>query len=76
MEKINKSRARKLYNKGIKIHVVACKVRLENNPWVQPYELSKKENDGSDFDKCINNFEYYNCQYNELGYYSAYYITD
>jgi len=73
MEKINKSRARKLYNKGIKIHVVACKVRPINNPWIQPFELIKGS-DGSDFDKHINEFEYYNCSYNELGYYAAYYI--
>lgn len=70
-KKINKQKARRLYEEGKTIYLLPCKVRL-NNLWIVPFPINKK--DGSLFDRCVDYYEYYNCQYNETGKYSAYYI--
>jgi len=69
MKKINKSEARKLFNKGRVIYLVPAKANLRS-PWVQPYGISKKS--GS-FNKLVNSFEYYNC-HAPFGNYAWYYI--
>lgn len=70
-ERVNKTKARKLYNQGEDIALVACNVRFPGNQWIQPVVINNKT--GVDFDKAINEFEYYNCQDNTLGKYAAYY---
>ena len=36
-------------------------------------DISKADEESSTFDKRVNNFEYYNCNY-ELGYYTSFYV--
>ena len=72
--KIRKTMARKLFNEGKSIYLLPCKMRV-NNMWQSPYEMVKNE-EYPDFDKMVNNYEYYNCQYNETGKYTAFYILD
>lgn len=71
MKKINIITARKLFNKGEKIHVLPNKVVL-GNPWVNP-SLIKKINDET-FDYIINAY----CAYmlHELGTRCAFYVND
>ena len=69
-KKIEKRQARTLYNKGIKIYLLPCKVRFFNN-WIGVCEIEKNERD---FDSVVNEYSFYNCKYNELGLYPAYYI--
>ena len=72
-KKIDKKKARSLYNAGYTIYLVPCKVRPDDQgPWIRPYSISKKE--GESFDDHVNAYEYYNCNFNELGYYAAFYI--
>ena len=85
--RIRKDKARRLYNDGKTVYIVPCNVYPDNsNPWIKPFELKKatidKQYEGYDelkqlysFDSRINNFEYYNCNY-ELGYYTAFYIKE
>lgn len=83
--RINRKQARNLYNAGFPVFLLPCKVRLENS-WVNPCEVKKEEintisSDGfntivarnDQFETVINCYEYYNCQYNELGKYAAFY---
>ena len=72
----NKGTARKLYRNGITIHLIPCKVRL-NNEWVKPVSISILDKDvGLDtFDHRVNNYTHYNCNA-ELGYYPHYYISE
>jgi len=70
--------ARKAYNEGEKIIMVANKVN-PNNAWGLEHEMHKddfKQEGGlhsSDFDIRVNNFKYYNCNY-ESGYYCSFYV--
>lgn len=71
--RINKTRARNLFNQGIDIMIVPCNVACDfNNTWIRPYIINNKEN--AYFDNTINAFEYYNCNDSETGLYTAYYI--
>lgn len=72
-KRINKKRARSLYNAGYTIYLVPCKVwPNDQGPWIRPYAICKKG--GELFDNHVNAFEYYNCNNYELGYYAAFYI--
>jgi hypothetical protein len=57
MKRINKTEAKKLFNKGRKIFLVPGGANL-NSKWITPYAITKRS--GS-FDKLVNSFEYYNC---------------
>lgn len=61
-EKINKVKARKLFNSGENIYLLPCKLRL-NNAWCQPIMIN---NSMSDFDALIDRATYYNCN-SEIG---------
>jgi hypothetical protein len=64
--------------------IILCPVKLSpGSPFTPHIELHKqsfdqwREHGGDDktsFDMMINNFCYYNCQFNETGYYSAFYV--
>lgn len=75
--KVNKTKARNLFNQGKTVYIVPCKVRFDfNNMWIEPYEINKSKYEYYDvdtFDIIINSFEYHNCNY-ELGYYASYYV--
>jgi hypothetical protein len=84
--KINKQKAKRLYNEGKKIYIVPVKVYPDfKGQWIKPFELQytneMKQRDVEypglafehTFDSRINNFEYYNCN-PELGNYTAFYI--
>lgn len=75
MKRVNKIKARNLYNSGQTIYLVPCKVpgTMKENNWIKPQSI-RKIGLNSGFDSVVNNFSYYNCQYNELGRYPAYYI--
>ena len=72
--KVNKTKAKNLYNKGINVYIVPFKVYPNyNNMWIQPIMINNFTNEN--FDSRVNNFEYYNCNY-ELGYYTSFYIAE
>ena len=68
--RVNKTKARRLYNEGISIYLVACKMS-PYSLWFSPVELNQARE--PDFNKAVNAFIYYNCMY-ETGYYPHYYI--
>lgn len=75
--RISKRKARNLFYKGQTIWLLPCKCRV-GDVWIRMYEInlnSLKSADFNDFDSFINNYIYYNCNY-ELGYYPAYYIKE
>ena len=80
-KKINKPTARKLYNNGITIYLLPCKVSetalTSKNSWVSPVEISlfTCTHSANKFDRTVNDYEYYNCNA-ELGYYASYYVTE
>ena len=75
--RVQKKTARKLYNQGLEILIVPNKVDPLNR-WGIGYYANKDDGDGfeRDFDKVVSYFEYYNCQYNELGKYAAFYAKE
>lgn len=71
MVRINKKKARNLFNKGEIIHLLPCKLNI-NNYWFPACAISLTS-DIKSFDGIVNEYEYYNCNY-EMGYYCAYYV--
>lgn len=79
--RVNKARARHLYNQGVTISLLPCKVSytpavLNPNSWVNPIKISRETSTQTQnhFDRTVNEFEYYNCCA-ELGYYAHYYVN-
>ena len=71
--RINKSKARKLYNLGRTIAVLPCKAN-PNSPWFSNSTISKESTDKG-FDALVNEFTYYNCNTSELGHRPAFYVV-
>ena len=72
MVKIRKSTARKLFNEGHELIIIPCNCS-PNGVWFKGFRICKTKLENSDFDRLINEFEYYNCN-SELGRYTHYYI--
>ena len=71
-KRIRKDEARRLHDDGTTIYLLPCKVYpSDKHPWIQPYKM-----DDRPFEKAVNEFEFYNCNIAELGYYAAYYIRE
>jgi len=70
-ERISKKIARTAFNNGLTVFFCPCKMRPFNNPWGGAVPV-KKSNET--FEQVLNAYEYYNCNYNELGKYTAFYI--
>lgn len=76
-KKIDKRNARKRWNNGESILLVPCKHNPNSNLYfVFGSLVNKSDADCDTFDSVVNQFEYYNCQYGELGRYAAYYIKE
>ena len=70
--RISKAKARKLYDMGIDILVVPCKLSPEN-PWGIGVTTNGHYWNGAEFDRFLNEFIWYNCQNTEWGKYPAFY---
>jgi hypothetical protein len=69
MLQINKNKAERLFNQGITVYLIPCKVRV-NNIWINLCPINK---DNETFNNAINSYSYYNC-ISELGLYPHYFI--
>jgi hypothetical protein len=72
LTRINKKRARNLFNKGVKIYLCPsnfCPIGV----WFNAFDVDLTA--GEAFDTILNNFEYYNCINNETGYFTSFYIN-
>ena len=81
-KKVTKPTARKLFNSGTPVYLLPSKVNafmvFDNNykGFIQPVVISYKEDRGENqFDRTVNEFEYYNCN-SEMGYYAHYFIKE
>lgn len=71
--RISKRKARTLYNIGFEVLLNPVNFRLDN--FWQTYFIAQKGTENKrDFDTLCNAFEYYNCNDNESGKYTAFYI--
>jgi len=68
--RVSKRMARKLHEGGKEVYAIAVKLN-PSSPWGLTYPLNVDE----PFDKQINEFEVYNCNY-ECGKYAAFYIKE
>ena len=74
MVKIRKNTARKLFNEGQELIIIPCNC-APNGAWLTGFRICKTNLENSDFDRLINEFEYYNCN-SELGRYTHYYLEE
>ena len=72
MKRITKAKARELYGKGREIYLIPSKIRMGAMGY--PIGVNKQSSE-TDFEKCINNFYYYNCN-EETGKVIHYYIKE
>jgi len=72
--RITQRTAKKLFNNGVIIHLLPCKVGF-NSMWVKPCDIKKTADTSETFDKHINAYHYYNCN-SELGTYISYYTKN
>ena len=74
--KVSKPIARKMYNYGLTVNLLPCKVST-NSIWIRPYTINKAESENleNQFDRTVNAFQYYNCN-TETGYYSSFYVDE
>lgn len=70
LERVSKRTARRHYNNGESIIILPVKC------YTELFALETKENYNKirKFDNLVNEFEYYNCNY-ECGYYAAFYVA-
>lgn len=75
--RISKRRARKLHANGQGIYIIAHKMRpgfpFSLGMLVPSVERISEEVTPTSFDDCVRNFEWYNANCYETGYYSAFY---
>ena len=70
-KRVSKVTAKKLFNNGVTIGILPCKVR-PLNPWI---DIVFRDNENNfSFDKWVNAYSFYNCNYSELGKYPAFYV--
>lgn len=72
--RVNATRARRLYDTGHTITICPCKCNPFNPYYSTGYELVKPSDTSDTWDTIVNAFMFYNCNYNELGLYPAYYV--
>lgn len=75
-ERVSKPIARRAYKEGQSIWLVPSHVAFNfGNQWVVPCRISTANdtNDSTDFDRTVNNYEYYNCC-SELGTYTRFFV--
>lgn len=82
-KRISKKAARKLYNEGKTIRLCPVKAHPCNKYYPMSFDMNKGDKFDVEpfdweleFDTRVNRFEWYNCQYNELGKYSAFYVKE
>ena len=56
--RVNKTKARKMYNQGKQVYLIQDMMRLDN-AWQSPCPIDNKN--GRDFDGIVNEFRFYNC---------------
>ena len=75
-QRISKAKARKLFAAGKTFYIQSCNMKPVN-PWQSAMEIDSghyKEESWS-FDMVVNDYEYYNTDY-ERGYYAAFYVKE
>ena len=71
--RINKTKAKGVYQSGKPIAVVPCNM-YPFNEWFSAFITQPNRCNEETFDQFINSYEYYNCGLRECGKYAAYYI--
>lgn len=74
VKRINKRRAQREYEQGKTVYLLPCNCGLLS-VWIHPCPIKQSEEQwsGDSFNSRVNEFQYYNCNY-ETGYYPHYYV--
>lgn len=72
LKRISKRAARRVYDNGGELTIIACKLSPENIYYNFGITTNKTMY-GATFEQLVNAYEFYNCNY-EYGYYAAFYI--
>lgn len=72
--RVRKDVARKLFQEGMTVYLTPSNVTAsDSNMWIKPYPINNRA--GWNFDDIVNNFEFYNCNW-ELGYYTNFWVNE
>ena len=73
LTRVSKRAARKIW--GTDKTISLCPANLcPDGPWRVNLDVFPEEQKARAFDEMVNSFEFYNCNMNETGYYTAFYI--
>lgn len=72
LARIDKRKARNLFERGVKIYLAPSNFR-PIGVWFTAHEIDLSA--GYDFDTIVNSFDYYNCINHETGYFPSYFIN-
>lgn len=75
LKRVNKKTARNIFNNGGTIRICANKINPTNDFYNLFMDINQDFVLEKNFDKLINQYEYYNCN-SECGYYTAFYVFD
>ena len=74
--RVRKDVARRLYGEGKTIYLTPSNVAAsDSNLWVKPFPIRRISGFPDVFDRKVDEFKYYNCNY-ELGYYVNFWINE
>lgn len=75
LERINKRAAKKIYNSGVEVLFIPCRLNPENNFFNLGIWINKNMQGyyHFEFETIVNEFEWYNCR-SDTGLYTAFYI--
>lgn len=74
-KRIDKRVARRLYNAGVTVHLLPCKVMIGSYWFSNGYAINIDRYDHHTFDQIVINYAWYNCNDWETGYYTSYFIA-
>jgi len=74
--RVSKNEARNLFDAHEGFFIFPCKV-LPSNQWGIGAKIEKNDFAiGCDFDRLVDAYEQWNCQYNEWGKYASFYVKE
>lgn len=72
--RVNRKEAKACYNAGMTLLVAPVNVNV-NNEFFGFYAWFSLSKDNRDFEKLMNEYEYYNCNTSELGRYPKFFVA-
>ena len=75
LKRVSKAKARRLWGNGSTISLCPCNLRPDG-AWRPNVDFFPEEQRELAFDQAVREFDWFNCQSRETGYYAAFYVRN